>query len=278
VPVDVVGDPNRVNVHELKIQPPKDIKQNFITEALGEEKIEKMKEAVRDTEEGSFRTAYLCAAALIMLGKMRKEDIPGYPEKLTWDIDLMIEERKLTQDPSPDYILLASYSISSHLFDPERQIEFYRRNKNEETRDYQKLKNGVTSNLSLDVGAILTAMAICFPQKLDGENRQWKEEVKNLLKRQLYPPHKNRKLECAAAYRLMFPEDDLWKSVIEDAKQRNVDNFKVLKVNFQGIAEEIIYLRLLTADRVEVTNNGLIVEDNKVEDKYEQPLPERKKY
>jgi len=277
MPVDVVGDSKSVNVHELSIQPPKDVKKNFIVEALGEEKINEMKKAVYD-ESADFTDRYLSAASLILLGELKKEDLPGYPETIDWDYSLMAEWQHITRDKeSIDYISLGNYFIALDLFKSGENIQHYTNTQAQE-ENYKLLRKGVDSPPSLVKGLVLTAMAIAFPQYFKNEDQHWIEQIKNNLETKLSgAPNINRKIESAVAYRLMFPEDEVWRSVIEESKKRALTNLRALG-NLQGEAEEIIFLRLLTADKVEVTDHGLIVEDNKIEDEQEKALPERRKY
>ena len=220
----------------------------------------------------------MSAASLILLGELKKEDLPGYPETIDWDYSLMAEWQHITRDKeSIDYISLGNYFIALDLFKSGENIQHYTNTQAQE-ENYKLLRKGVDSPPSLVKGLVLTAMAIAFPQYFKNEDQHWIEQIKNNLETKLSgAPNINRKIESAVAYRLMFPEDEVWRSVIEESKKRALTNLRALG-NLQGEAEEIIFLRLLTADKVEVTDHGLIVEDNKIEDEQEKALPERRKY
>src|SRR3989344_9169689 len=280
MPVDVVN--TNLNAKDLVIETKKDKKPNIVIDALGKEKVEEMKKAVYD-ESYTFYDRYNSMAALILLGEMKIKDIPGYPETIDWDLDWWHEWQILTDESDSAFKLnfyqIATSIIARRTFSSSNWSRSENATQNQE--DYNLLKRGVRSYDYEEKFVSAIAMATCFPYLFSRESEEWKENLKEHLQQVLMSKSAAADTEACIAYKLIFPEDNFWRDFYDDIKSERIEALKNKRHSFLALtiyAQYAIYLRLLTADRVEITNRGLIVEDTKAQDEQKDNLPERRKY
>lgn len=260
MPVDVVN--SHLNLKDLVIDENKTKEKNFdpdrdILQSDWDKIINKIKTGNIDPHQ----EIDLITAFAYLAGKVKKEDI----HKNIWD--LLVEGTGIRT-------LACLY-----ILEPEKITHSYSRTNITRESHYERVKETFKDETFEPLNDLRVILFGTIFRDLFNNDLEFKEYAYNKYRKVLQETDIDSPsiLLACAAFRITFPQDDLWVKMISDS---NWSHIKYLPPNndLYYIAKEGLGAYIVCADRVEVSDNGLVVVfREKTEDKQDL-LPERRKY
>src|SRR3989344_1185026 len=272
MPVDVVGEKDMVNVHELNIAKKESSTFYQINKLVHPRTIE---EVNRDVDFIDIFISHTCTGANIvhLLGLRTREKLPvNLANEIVKEIKQLMPRDPIRNELDRFTLLLRTLNMVY----PERLKDIYPLEEDKKS-DYEKLIARLHfSNLDTLDGFNYLLLGTAYREFWDKETENFKNTRKRQIENTLTGSDQMVGITLAAAYRVLFPTDHSMDERINYFKEEYLGRLANI-TNRIDLDEVLFCLKIICADKVKVEDNRLVLEFDTVTHQ-EKPLPERRKY